>query len=244
MKWLNVSSTETYLNEVDKVSGYPAHDGFVSRTDYFIDGTQPSVSDPIHVKLKVCKGSIGLATPDDVANNNYDEKEFLVLKEDDLVSTDGKNRWQEGIDSWISQQPDQDKYKAPTGYCRADGMVNVGIDSPANESTVGSTFDVKINTNSLVKITEVKLWVDGVEKKTWSERPFEMSLSLSNGPHVIKVKATDRDGHSQEREAKIGVNTPWNGAPAPTVTQAVTPTTVITPTIILTVTPIPTVVTQ
>lgn len=212
--------------EVDKVSGYLAHDGFASRTDYFIDGTQQAVSDPIHVKLKVCKDKTGLATPDDVANNNYDEKEYFNFKEDDLVSTDGVNRWQAGIDEWTSQQPDQDKYKVPTDYCRSDGMVNVGIASPAHESTVGNTFDVKVTTNSLVKITEVKLWVDGVEKKTWTERPFEMSLTLDNGPHTIRVKATDREGNSQERESKIGVNTAWNWSPSPTMT----PTLTLTPT--------------
>lgn len=220
--------------EVDKISGYPSHDGFLSRNDYFIDGTQANISDPIHKKLKVCKGVSGLATPDDVANNNYEEKEFFIFKENDLVSTDGKNRWQEGIDNWISQQPDQGKYQVPTDYCRTDGRVNVGIDSPANESTVGNTFEVKINTNSLVKIIEVKLWVDGVEKKTWTERPFEMKLSLNDGPHVIKVKATDRDGHSQEREAKIGVNTPWNWQPLPTTI----PTVMVTVAPIMTITPV------
>jgi hypothetical protein len=113
--------------EVDKVSGYPAHDGFTSKTEYFIDGTQPTISDPIHLKLKVCKNASGLATPDDVASNNYDETEYFNLKEDDLVSTDGVNRWQAGIDEWISQQSDQDKYNPPTGYCRSDGMVNVEL---------------------------------------------------------------------------------------------------------------------
>jgi hypothetical protein len=210
---------------VDKVSGYPAHDGFESKTEYFIDGTQPNGSDPIHVKLKVCKGQEGLATPDDVARGEYDEKEYFIFKEDDPVSTDGRNRWQEGIDSWLSGQGDTDKYNPSTDYCHSGGMVNVGIDSPAHETTVGSTFDVKINTNSVKKIVEVKLWVDGVEKKVWNERPFEMSMSLSDGPHTLKVKATDRDGDSQERESKIGVNTAWNASPTPivTVTSTVAP---------------------
>ncbi len=222
--------------DVDKVSGYPAHDGFASKSEYFIDGTQPTVSDPIHMKLKVCKGVSGLATPDDIASSNYEEKEFFSLKEDDLVSTDGKNRWQEGIDGWISQQANKDIYNPPTGYCRSDGMVNVGIDSPAHQSTVGNNFNVRITTNSLVKITEVKLWVDGTEKKTWTERPFEMSLTLDNGHHTIKVRATDRDGHSQERESKIGVNTPWDGAVVPTAipTTALIPTTTLVPTVTLT----------
>lgn len=225
--------------DVDKVSGYLSHDGFASKSEYFIDGSQPTVSDPIHLKLKVCKNASGLATPEDVSSNNYDEKEFLSLKESDLVSTDGKNRWQEGIDNWISQQTNKDMYNPPTNYCRTDGMVNVSIDSPASQATVGSTFDVKITTNSLVKITEVKLWIDGVEKKTWTERPFEMSLTLDNGPHTIKVKATDRDNRSQERESKFGVNTPWDGAPTPTITPtpSLSPTTAVTPTVTLSATP-------
>jgi len=213
--------------EVDKISGYQSHDGFASKQEYFIDGTQPTVSDPIHLKLKVCKGSFGLATPDDVASNNYDSKEYFNFKEADMVSTDGKNRWQEGIDNWISQQPDKDKYNVPTSYCHSGGLVNVGIESPGHESTVGSIFDVRITTNSVMKITEVKLWVDGAEKKVWTERPFEMSLSLSDGPHTLKVRAVDRDGNSQEREAKIGVNTAWNMTPTPTPspTVPITPTT-------------------
>jgi len=218
---------------VDKVSGYPSHDGFESKNEYFIDGTQMTVSDPIHMKLKVCKDSVGVATPDDIANGNYDEKEFFVFREDDPISTDGKNRWQEGIDGWIAGQADKDKYNPVTSYCHSGGLVNVGIDSPAHHTTVGSTFDVKINTNSTMKITEVKLWVDGVEKKTWTERPFEMSLNLTDGPHTIKAKATDRDGNSQERESIFGVNTAWDVTP----TSAVTPTSVVTSTITPTVTP-------
>ncbi len=221
--------------EVDKISGYSAHDGFASKNEYFIDGTQPRISDPIHLKLKVCKGQNGLATPDDVANNNYDEKEYFNFKENDVISTDGKNRWQEGIDNWISQQPDKDKYNPPSDFCHSGGLVNVGIDSPGHQSTVGNTFDVKISTNSIKKIVEVKLWVDGIEKKVWNERPFETNLTLTDGPHLIKVKATDRDGNSQEREANIGVNTAWDVTPTPIITvtpTVVTPTIGITPTII------------
>ena len=87
-----------------------------------------------------------------------------------------------------------------------------------------------MTTNSLLKITEVKLWVDGQEKKTWTERPFETKLTLPDGPHVIKVKATDRDGNNQEREARIGVNTPWNFEPTPTPSPTILLTPTLTPT--------------
>jgi len=212
--------------DVDVVSGYPAHDGFPTKKDYFIEGTQPNIADPIHVLAKVCKGGGGMAPPEDVAGGNYDSKEIFNFKEDDPVSTDNVNRWQAGIDQWISGQPDKEKYNPAQGFCRSGGLVDLGFDGISDQATVGSTFDVKAHTNSLMKIVEMKLWVDGSEKKSWSEKPYETTLTLSDGPHTLKIKATDRDGNSQEKEIKIGVNTPWNSTPTPVVqvTPEVTPT--------------------
>lgn len=215
---------------VDKLSGYGVHDGFESKTEYFIDGTQTNTSDPIHLKLKVCKDKFGLATPDDTASGNYDEKEYFSFKETDPVSTDGRNRWQEGIDSWISGQSNKDIYNPPTSYCRSDGSVGVSFGEPGNQSTQGNSFSVKINTSSLKKITEVKLWVDGSENKIWTERPFEGTLNLSDGKHTLKVRATDKDGTYDETEIRIGVNVPWDYSPSPTptITPTLTPTPVVT----------------
>jgi 1A family penicillin-binding protein len=211
--------------DVDRVSGYPAHDNFPSRKEYFIDGTQQSTADPIHLNAKICKGVSGLATPEDVSNGNYDSKEFFNLKEDDPVSTDGVNRWQTGIDKWISEQPDNGKYFPPTNYCRGGGLVTLNIDYPGDQSTVSSDFNVKVTATSTKKITEVKMWIDGNEKQTWTEKPFETSISgLSNGPHKIKFKATDKDGNSTERETRIGVNTAWDYSPSPTPTSTPVPT--------------------
>lgn len=210
--------------EVDKTSGYPKHDGFESRNDYFIDGTVPKIDDPIHLKLKVCKSSSGLAPPEDVNNNNYDEKEYFRFKEEDPISKDGKNRWQEGIDKWISEQADKDKYNPPESYCRSGGLVTVNFDSPSNESTTGNDISVKLNTNSLKKVVEAKLFVNGVEKKSWSEKPFETSINLSDGTYVLKAEVKDKDGNSASSEVKIGVNMPWGGLPTaiPTMVPTVT----------------------
>lgn len=204
--------------DVDAVSGYPAHDGFASKKEYFIDGTQQSVSDSIHVNLKVCKDSTGLANLEDVSNGNYDSKEYFSFKEDDPVSTDGINRWQVGIDKWIAEQSDNAKYLPPTDYCRSGGLIALTIDYPGDQSTVTTDFNVKVTPMSNKKVTEIKMWIDGSEYKTWSEKPYETSISgLSDGPHVIKFKATDKDGNTVEKETRIGVNTPWDKTPTPTV---------------------------
>lgn len=233
--------------EVDKLSGYRSHDGFPVRQDYFIDSQVPKIDDPVHMKLKVCKDKDGLAPPEDVANGNYVEKEYIKLAETDVWSKDGKNRWQEGIETWINQQPEGDrwKYRPPTGYCRSGGLVEVGFDNPGDRTTVGNNFDVNINPKSIKKIVEVKLWVNDVEKKTWSDKPFSTSLSLSDGKYKLKAKATDKDGNSSEREINIGVNIPWDWEPSPTPTITPVPTsTPIVPTntpilVLPTATPVP-----
>ncbi|MBI2465351.1 PBP1A family penicillin-binding protein [Candidatus Shapirobacteria bacterium] len=235
--------------DVDKVSGYASHDGFPSVGAYFVDGTQPKNNDPIHLKLKVCKDKGGLAPPEDISNGNFNEKEFFKFREDDPISKDGKNRWQEGIDGWVSQQPDKDKYFPPESYCRNDGTLSVKFDEPSDHASTSNNLNVKLSTDSLKKITEMKLWVNGVEKKVWSERPFEINLQLEDGLYTLKARATDKDGASNEREIKIGVNKPWDWTPSPTPTTvptlgptiAPTPTTsVIVPTLVPTVLPSPT----
>lgn len=211
--------------EVDAVSGYRAHDGFASKQEYFIEGTVPGIDDPIHLKLKVCKDGGGIAPPADVATGNYDEKEFFKFREEDPISSDGKNRWQEGIDSWIAEQEDKDKYYPPEDFCRSDGLVSVRFDTPSDRQKLDSNeFDVKLKTSSIKKIVEAKLYINGDENKSWSERPFETRLSLADGTYTLKAWVKDRDGETAEREIKIGVKREWDWAPSPTPTMTPIPT--------------------
>jgi penicillin-binding protein 1C len=228
--------------EVDRISGYEAHDGYESRSEYFLQGTEPKLKDPIHLKLKVCRGEEGLAPPADVSSGNYDEKEFFSLKEEDPFSTDGRNRWQEGIDAWIATQVDSDKYFPPSEYCRGgDSWVKVTILEPGDKSTVGNNFSVKIRTDSVKKILETKLFVDRKEVKSWSEKPFETGLSLEDGVYELHVEAKDEDGNTGGGEIRIGVNKAWDWAPSPTPTDTPIPTpttmTTVTPTLFVSPTP-------
>ena len=217
--------------QVDNVSGYPAHDGFPAHVAYFIDGTLPKINDPIHLQLKVCKDRSGLAPPADVANGNFNTKEYFNFKEDDPVSTDGKNRWQEGINSWISQQSNQDIYNPPTGFCRNDGTVGANFDSPDDHATVGNNFGVTISTNSLKKIVKVEIAANGATKLTITERPFSGTIQLNDGTYNLKATVTDIDGATFTKDVNIGVNKPWDWSPSPTPTMILTPTPV--PTVIL-----------
>jgi len=229
--------SEVVKAEVDSVSGYRSHDSFPARMEYFLKGTEPAGRDPIHVKLKLCPGQNKLATPVQVGRGEYEEKEFFIFKEEDPVSQDGKNRWQEGVLAWTSQQEDS-RYHPPTEYCEGEGLVEVTIDLPAHESTVENTFLIKVKTSSVKKIVEVKIYLDGEEKKVFSGKPYEFNLTLPDGTYTIKATARDEDNNVGEREVRIGVNLPWDWQPSPTPAPTVTPEPTNTPTPVPTTTPI------
>jgi penicillin-binding protein 1C len=212
--------------EVDSVSGYRSHDGFPSRIEYFVKGTEPSESegdDPVHVKLKVCHTSGKLATPVDIARGDYDEKEYFIFKEDDpTAAPSGPNKWQEGIDKWLQTQSDS-RYHPPTEYCETQNQVEVKIDEPSDKAQVGNDFKIKLEPVSANEIVQVEIFVNGESKGVLTSQPYERILTLGNGSYTLKAKARDSKGNEGEREIKIGVNVPWNYSPSPTPTPSPTP---------------------
>lgn len=210
--------------EVDIVSGYRAHDGFPSRMEYFIKGTEPQGEDPAHTKLKICKSEGKLATLSQIARGDYEEKEFFIFKEEDPVSTDGVNRWQEGIEQWLSTQTDP-RYFPPKEYCGDQEEVVVRILEPQNEQQInGNEVKVKTEVLSENRVTKVYFYINDVLKDELTSRPFERIFSLSDGTYKIKVRAEDEKGNQGEAEVKIGVNVPWDWQPSPTPTHTPTPT--------------------
>jgi len=209
---------------VDFVSGYRAHDGFASRMEYFIKGTEPG-EDIVHMMLKICKtdpttGGAGgkLATPGDIAGGNYDQKEYFVFKEEDpTAAKSGPNRWQEGILNWLNGQADS-RYHPPNDYCGTANPVNVEFVSPGDQSSdLGNSFTIKFRADSSVDIVSAELEIDGTKVKDFTSLPFEYQVSgLSDGVHTLRAKAKDANGKESDRVITIGVNGPWNPSPTPT----------------------------
>lgn len=210
--------------EVDAVSGYRSHDSFPSRLEYFIPGTEPSSEDPIHTKLKLCRGQDRLATPAQIARGDYEEKEYFVFREDDPVSLDGINRWQEGINQWLVSQTDS-RYHPPTELCGSDQEIAVIIKEPNHQQQINSNeIMVKIDVVSNNKVEKVEFYIDGNFKDEAKNRPYEKVFNISDGPHTIKIKVRDDKGNQSEAEVKVGIKVPWDWQPTPTPTLSPTPT--------------------
>ena len=234
---------------VDSISGYPEHDGYASRNEWVVKGTLPSLPDPIHSKLKLCRGENKLANEARVATGDYDEKEFIVLREDDPVSQDGKNRWQEGINSWTAGQ-ENEVYKPPTEYCGEVSELFITLRRPENEKTYQEEdIEIEVEAGSGEGIEKLEIIVDGKVEKTVNSSHFKEKIKLSNGRYEVWAKAYSRDGkHRESKKAKIGTGgTNWKApepspspSPSPTPTTApASPSPTPTPSPVVTVTPTP-----
>ncbi|MBI4129817.1 transglycosylase domain-containing protein, partial [Candidatus Roizmanbacteria bacterium] len=99
--------------DVDSYGGGLPKDGQEIRSEYFIKGTEPTGISPIYQTVKLSTRQDGKrASPDEIRVHDYKEQDFIVFTEDDPVSGDGKNRWQEGIDKWLEGNGDE-KYHPP-----------------------------------------------------------------------------------------------------------------------------------
>lgn len=208
--------------EVDKISGYPAHDNFPSYKEWFIDGTVPSGPDPIHAYLKVCKGDPSkLADPVSVSQGNYDQKEFVVIKEKDPLT--GDDMWQKAINDWINRQSDP-LYKFPTEYCSPTADMDIKIVSPSDHQRIdGDTVTIRATVASTSPVSRVDIYVDDTLEKSFDSQPYVLDLShLSQGNHKIRVHARNSDGKERDTSIEFAMNADW-ASPTPTSTPTPTP---------------------
>lgn len=217
--------------EVDAISGYPKHDDFPARFDYVLKNAKPNLPDPIHTKLKLCRGENKLATDSKIAANDFEEKEFIVLKEDDPVSKDGKNRWQEAIDAWKNAQEDG-RYKPPTEYCGEQNEIYVELKQPENEKTYGSEdIDIQIRSDYREGIEKIELIVNGGVRETINNREYNGKIKLSKGKYEVWAKAYSRDGKSKEsNKVRIGTGgEDWRPNPTPSPSPSPSPSPTLPP---------------
>lgn len=196
---------------VDTISGYPEHDGFPARSEYFMKGTLPTGDDPIHTKLDVCKSDGKLAREIDIAKDDSEEKEFIILREDDPLTGGGVNKWQEGIDAWIAGIDDQ-RYRPPTEFCEGNTDLVTNITSPGDKSRINSNdVEVTVKVAASGDVDWVKIFVDGEEREKLNESPFKTTLTLEDGSYTLQARARQENGEERDSgEVRIGVNQDWD----------------------------------
>lgn len=186
--------------EVDAFAGGLPCPGYPTRQEFFIKGTEPHQS---------C-----------LVQKQKDGKTYFVFRENDPVSTDGKNRWQEGIDAWIQTQSDE-RYHPPPELLAGGGEpakqvgendVLVNMIKPAPEQSLSSVVEIEAQVLSGAEIERVDLYIDGgfVSSKNGSEKNgdrfiFGYDFAGAKGSHFIEVKARNNKGASGRSDVTINV---------------------------------------
>ncbi len=211
--------------DVDAISGYPAHDGFPSRQDYFIQGTVPTAPDPVHTNVKVCKSDhTKLANDADVARNYYDNQEFIVAKDDNPL-------WQSDIPGWLATQTDP-RYQVPTQYCGSTSDVTIGFDSPHNQdSNLASNFPVHITVGTNSDVDTITTYINGTKWEVFNGQKVVSTTapSLAKGTYELKAHVHTKDNTDAETIIHVGVQTNWDASPSPTPTPSPSPTPTLSP---------------
>ncbi len=184
--------------EIDALgAGLPCRD-LPKRSEYFIKGTEP--------------------TKDCLVEKTLDGKDYYVFLEFDPVSTDGRNRWQEGIDAWAATQGDS-KYRPPAGLknepTKDPNEIKVSIKNPSGNSQVDYSFETKAAVDTGRKVTKVEFYIDGSIKDTQNgdnkDVKFNFTFASANkGKHKVKVKAFNDASHDAESEIEVSVGEPWS----------------------------------
>ena len=210
--------------EVDSLTGTKPHGG-PTRKEFFLKGTEPENFNNVYKKIKVSKVTGKIANFVEIATNNFEEKEFVFFSEADPVSTDGKNRWQEGIDKWLAGSGDYKdaKYHPPTETSAgAEDKVTMIIKEPKNETRYDDhDVDVWGEAYSTKEIQKLELYIDGILKKTIDGSSYHEKINFDTGAHRVRFKGYDKDGRTAESdEIKIGVSVNWDYAtPAPSTPE-------------------------
>lgn len=212
-----VRPTNIVEMDIDAFGGGLPRPEFPTRKEVFIRGTEPTSVAQVYKKLKISKSSGKLANAIEIASGAFDEKEFIIFEERDVVSSDGKNRWQEGIDTWITSQSDP-KYHPPTETSseRSDNVV-MNINTPEDHKQYDE-HDVKVSGEafSLGQIREIITWIDGNEAdRVQNTNSYSRVFNLNTGPHTIRMSAKDDRGKEATGEVKIGVKVSWDSSASP-----------------------------
>lgn len=208
--------------DIDAFGGGLPHEGRPTRKEYFIKGTDPTSVAPIYQKLKLSKtDNKKLANSVEIATGAYDEKEFIVFREDDPTSLKGsENMWQKGIDEWLSSQNDSSYYPPTDSSTNNENQVVVRIKNPQDKQEVNDeNVNIEADAKAVKDITKIEVYVDGTLKTSVNNSYFNDTLHLDKGVHTLKIKAYDSDKRSGESSIIIGVKVPADisSTPNPTV---------------------------
>ncbi len=204
--------------DIDAYGGGTPVSGTPTRKEKFIKGTEPTGPAYIYSNVKVSRHDNNkLANVVEIGNGQYDLKQYVVFAEQDPVSSDGKNRWQDAINAWVAGQGDS-KFHPPTETYQGTDAIGMNVKNPKDMTRVDSnSVTVEVVVSMLNDLDRVEIAVDGAVVKTVHDKNINETLTIPNGSHIIHLEVVDNKGNHASNDLHVGINTDYV-SPTPTPT--------------------------
>ncbi len=216
--------------EIDAFFGGTPYDGIPKRSEYFIEGTEPKEASPFYKKIKISKSTGKKANALEIASGNYEEKEFFVVVEEDPLSTDGKNRWQEAINKWASEQGDE-KWKPPGEVSDTNSDdISIQVMEPSDKQKIDAN-DIRLFAKAISErsLRSFQVFINDALKENTGDAVIDRTIHLDDGIYTVKFVAVNEKDKRSEVVLRIGVRREVGQENAiPTATSTPSPTPVIT----------------
>lgn len=209
--------------DIDAVGGGTPQSGQPTRKERFIRGTEPTGPGPMYQSIKVSKKDNNkLANSVEIATGQYDLKQFIVFSEQDPVSSDGKNRWQEAINAWVSANLSDPKYRVPTEtYSGSDQQIGIHVTSLKDNEQYGNELTIQFSIATVNDLDRVEVSIGSINK-TYHDKNVNDTIHLENGSYTLHIEAVDNKGNHAGNDLHIGINVPY-ATPTPSPTPTPTP---------------------
>ncbi len=202
-----VQPSNVVEKDIDALMGGLPKDGYPTRKEFYLKGTEPTAVSSAYQNRKVCSvNPHRLASPSDPGGN----QDVIVLQENDPT---GANQWQAGIDQWVLTAANPKFVGAAMGCSGIPGFSSgtggvISIVNIPNNANVPKTFDVLAAVNSPGGVKSVKWQIDGVDKTTQTAEPFSLHVSfpsVDKSSHIISVTLTDNTGATFTSSIQVAV---------------------------------------
>lgn len=204
--------------DIDAYGGGTPVSGEPTRKERFIKGTEPTGPASIYQNVKMSRhDSSKLANAVEITNGQYDLKQYIVFTEQDPVSSDGKNRWQDAINAWVATQGDS-KFHPPTDTYQGTDQIGMNVQSPKDNTRVDSnSVNLQVKITALNGLDRIEISVDGSIVKTVHDNNVNETLTIPNGSHIIHLEVVDSKGNHASNDLHVGINQDYS-SPTPTPT--------------------------
>jgi membrane peptidoglycan carboxypeptidase len=196
--------------EVDELTGMLPFEGFSSRSEWFIEGTEPTAKSLWYERIEVCEDDGKIANDSCKESGDTDVKTFVRI-------TAEIAEWQDDVDRWVYEHyKGDDKYFPPLtkshleydddGNVTNEDDIFVDIVGLKDGDRVSKDFRLQVEVSAGNDIDKIKIYDNGKHVADDSSYPYGYNFSFEDsGEHSFEVRAVDEEGNEGKTKIKLQV---------------------------------------